>query len=529
MKSLMAIIDDLSIVESDLAGYLGLQPIDNIYDCILNHFNEKNINDAERLSDWFKEYFGRHDVIKILTKLNIQYDAWTSFDICISKWFEYRMLIISRPAIRPIELSENIHELALQAKSTPENFTPVNIFIPFLECLLRYIAYYYSEDLITQTNYESLCKKYFPKIDDIARSDIFRNFNIQDLCCLLSYDSPCNYNPYNSNCKQKVKLANTEIKNTLQILGNIENQNQSNNDYPGSLISLLDFWHFNENQKLIPKGAIIKRSERTFFRSDLICYDEFNSTITLEGVSSELSSGDHLLLSFQIGGKCWASNIKSIPTDDLWKTPCIDISKIDVAHSDDILINYRRRNYKIFISYSRKDIDIVTKIKERIKKEGFTIFIDSETFQPGTDLRRSIADGIGMSNVILSFISENSLKSDWVAIETTDVFSNEAQSMAKKFIGCCIDKTIFQKDITTLVQNEIGLKVKEIQKEINKRNEEGILSVDLDEKKNMLLYLSHNIPGIVSNLRKSLCLDFSSEEFENNMQKLIDNLDNFYK
>lgn len=68
----------------------------------------------------------------------------------------------------------------------------------------------------------------------------------------------------------------------------------------------------------------------------------------------------------------------------------------------------------IFISYSRKDLDVVKPIKEELEASGFSCWMDLEGVESGSrEFTQDIIDAIDASKVFLFFLSTNSQKSKW--------------------------------------------------------------------------------------------------------------------
>jgi TIR domain len=76
-----------------------------------------------------------------------------------------------------------------------------------------------------------------------------------------------------------------------------------------------------------------------------------------------------------------------------------------------------KQRWDVFISYSSKDINIVSKIVDDLQRSGFNIWQDQSELLPGMRLRETIYEGIQNSACILILLSNNSLLSKWVINE----------------------------------------------------------------------------------------------------------------
>jgi len=72
---------------------------------------------------------------------------------------------------------------------------------------------------------------------------------------------------------------------------------------------------------------------------------------------------------------------------------------------------------KVFISYSRRDIDEVEKIVAQLEAEGIEVWLDREDIKPGQQWRRQIVEGIDTAEAFILNLSPNSGASDNVLKE----------------------------------------------------------------------------------------------------------------
>ncbi|MBZ0282730.1 MAG: SUMF1/EgtB/PvdO family nonheme iron enzyme [Anaerolineae bacterium] len=72
---------------------------------------------------------------------------------------------------------------------------------------------------------------------------------------------------------------------------------------------------------------------------------------------------------------------------------------------------------KIFISYSRKNIDAANFIAGELRNRGADVFIDYQSIQAGEEFPDRLATEIDSSDVIIFLLSENSVVSRWVRNE----------------------------------------------------------------------------------------------------------------
>jgi hypothetical protein len=84
---------------------------------------------------------------------------------------------------------------------------------------------------------------------------------------------------------------------------------------------------------------------------------------------------------------------------------------------------------KIFISYSRKDIDFVRKLAGDLEKAGYDVWWDITDLRGGDDWVRQIPEAIRLSQFFLVVLTPDSAESEWVRKEYT-----QALSLRKKII-----------------------------------------------------------------------------------------------
>jgi hypothetical protein len=84
---------------------------------------------------------------------------------------------------------------------------------------------------------------------------------------------------------------------------------------------------------------------------------------------------------------------------------------------------------RIFISYSRKDMDFVRKLAGDLEKAGYDVWWDISDLRGGDDWVRLIPDAISSSQFVLVVLTPTSIESEWVRKEYT-----QALSLRKKVI-----------------------------------------------------------------------------------------------
>lgn len=98
--------------------------------------------------------------------------------------------------------------------------------------------------------------------------------------------------------------------------------------------------------------------------------------------------------------------------------------------------------YDIFISYSRKDTDLITPILDALKDKGYTLWLDTEGKYHSEKFRGKIVKAIKESSCVVFFSSKNSNESEWVRREI-----NVADEENKTIIPFILDDTGYDDEI----------------------------------------------------------------------------------
>ncbi len=99
-------------------------------------------------------------------------------------------------------------------------------------------------------------------------------------------------------------------------------------------------------------------------------------------------------------------------------------------------------NYDIFVSYSRKDGEVVQSVVDRLKAEGYRCWMDVDGIESGDAFKRKIVAAIKNSKSLLFFSSKDSNQSQWTLKEI-----NVAVELRKLIIPVRLDGTVYSDDI----------------------------------------------------------------------------------
>jgi hypothetical protein len=177
---------------------------------------------------------------------------------------------------------------------------------------------------------------------------------------------------------------------------------------------------------------------------------------------------------------------------------------------------------KVFISYNHNNSAVAKEIQQALEKAKIEVIIDREDMGAGDDIKEFIEKAIKDSTVTVSLVSNESLKSAWVAMETIDTFFHERYMKNKKFIACYLDDDFFQNGYTLKAIDEIDKQIKANHELIPEYQKKMIDTRDLNNQNTRSLALRGNLDGIIGKLRDSLCLDVRDSAFEESMKQLIE-------
>lgn len=70
--------------------------------------------------------------------------------------------------------------------------------------------------------------------------------------------------------------------------------------------------------------------------------------------------------------------------------------------------------YKVFLSHSTKDMNLVLNIRNHLNKAGITVYLAEEDLQPGMNLPQKIINNIKSSHCMLVVLTDTGIRSQFV-------------------------------------------------------------------------------------------------------------------
>ena len=179
---------------------------------------------------------------------------------------------------------------------------------------------------------------------------------------------------------------------------------------------------------------------------------------------------------------------------------------------------------RVFISYNHNDKEIANRLKEKLKAQQIDVIIDTEKMLAGQDIKEFIEESIRDSEATISVISNKSLLSSWVAMETINTFYHKKFLKEKKFIACYVEADFFRRSFTDEACERIDIELNDILAAKKKRIDQARDTRDLDNEFTRYNELKNSMDEIVRHLRESLCIDISGNNLDQNFQKIADTI-----
>jgi formylglycine-generating enzyme required for sulfatase activity len=177
---------------------------------------------------------------------------------------------------------------------------------------------------------------------------------------------------------------------------------------------------------------------------------------------------------------------------------------------------------KVFVSYNHEDSQVAVRVVAFLRKHNIEVTIDSAAMPPGGDIQGFIERSIRDTDVTLSIVSNKSLASGWVALESVTTFWFEKFERNKRFIPCYLDKDLFEDDYSNRVLPQINERLAQLDAQIEADKEKGGDPQHLQSQRTRLFELKKNLGKILLRLRDSLTLDIREEAFEPSLTRIVE-------
>jgi hypothetical protein len=175
----------------------------------------------------------------------------------------------------------------------------------------------------------------------------------------------------------------------------------------------------------------------------------------------------------------------------------------------------------VFISYSHRDTAVANRLKARLESHGIRVTIDSSALPAGSSIHSFIEASIRATDLTISIVSEQSLRSGWVALETFTTFAAEQSCGGTRFIAGYLDESFFVPTFRLEATQRIDARIEEIDALIPRYLEKKLDTVDLNNERTRLLRLRNGLGEVLERLKGTLSLDLRNDQFETSVGKIV--------
>lgn len=173
----------------------------------------------------------------------------------------------------------------------------------------------------------------------------------------------------------------------------------------------------------------------------------------------------------------------------------------------------------VFISYNHADTESVNRIETYLSRAGLQVVRDTNDMHAGESIDQFIQRVMRDQGVILSVVSNNSMRSGWVGVEN-DLSFYSSLFGGRQFIPVMIDHEVFKDGFIYTVVEDIDRKLVDLEAETQKRKTLNLPDDDLIPRRKRLESLRQNLPKIISRLQNVLTVDITGDNFDSGMSKV---------
>lgn len=179
----------------------------------------------------------------------------------------------------------------------------------------------------------------------------------------------------------------------------------------------------------------------------------------------------------------------------------------------------------VFISYSTKDQTWKDMLAAEFEKEGISYWLDATSLSMGENIEGEIKEGLKNSNFTVLIVSENSLLSTWVSMESLHRLKQEIFQNSVSFLPVIVDEVIFSDDFIFDMHDKFKAEIDK-QKENRKKAEERNMKTALfNTRIERLEEILPDITNIVGKIVEGLSANLLQEPRRTaDLKRLIDTI-----
>lgn len=198
-----------------------------------------------------------------------------------------------------------------------------------------------------------------------------------------------------------------------------------------------------------------------------------------------------------------------------------DVECLGISEASSGRVVPLRHARTVFISYSHQDTAVANRLKARLESHGITVTIDSSALPAGGSIHSFIEASIRATDLTISIVSEQSLRSGWVVLETFTTFAAERSCGGTRFIAGYLDESFFAPTFRLEATQRIDAQIEEIDGLIPRYLEKKLDTVDLNNERTRLLRLRNGLGEVLERLKGTLSIDLRNGQFETSVDKIV--------
>ena len=174
---------------------------------------------------------------------------------------------------------------------------------------------------------------------------------------------------------------------------------------------------------------------------------------------------------------------------------------------------------RVFISYNQQDVFAMRAVKDFLERNGVSVTVDAEDLTVGRNINAFIDQALKDNQVILSLVSQNSLKSGWVNKELTAALL--LNKFDKKWLPLLLDKKGFEQSFFNTTMDEFDVRIKDLQKEVQLALEKGRDIRPFTDELERMQDLRNDFGKTIQALKNHLGEDISGNLFDYGMDRVL--------
>ncbi|MES1250078.1 MAG: toll/interleukin-1 receptor domain-containing protein, partial [Chitinophaga rupis] len=188
-------------------------------------------------------------------------------------------------------------------------------------------------------------------------------------------------------------------------------------------------------------------------------------------------------------------------------------------------IREKRDGPRMFLSYNHQDCNVANAMMTYLREHDFDLFFDKISMVVGDDIKGRVTREINDRDFFMVLLSENSLRSPWVCLEST-VASTKLMSQQNRVIPVRLDKSLENRQLIEDIRASIERQIETLTQQLSKQ---VIWDTDIVEDRKRQENFRRQHGDMVDTYRSLVGIDISGDQFEQGMQALVTSLRDLYK